>query len=366
MVLLKGDCRQHLVCPVPGPGCTRGQPPRRILSKEVKTVMTDSDPVDKLRPGMRAVVRRRIEHGVTDALGDLVAIDADTVSVRTRRGVEVINRAEVVAAKEVPPRSTRRGAPHLAISMHDLERIMAEGCPPLERAELGGWLLRAGGGFTGRANSVLPLGNPSLSLSEAVDQCESWYDERGLRRLFALFGPAGFAVDDDPLGRELLTRAYEPFNSTAVLTAATAALPFELVHPSGAQVRLDPSPSPRWWDAWAAQDGRNTNVSRSTVQAVMTGSPDQLFASLEVDGGVAGIARLAFAQGWAGVFALHVAPEHRRTGVASQLMGALADASRSRGIRSVYLQVLEASSAARSLYERLGFSTHHEYRYLGG
>ena len=98
----------------------------------------------------------------------------------------------------------------------------------------------------------------------------------------------------------------------------------------------------------------------------MTGSPDQLFASLEVDGGVAAIARLAFAQGWAGVLALHVAPERRRTGVASQLMGALADASRSRGIRSMYLQVPEANSPARGLYERLGFRTHHAYCYLGG
>lgn len=327
--------------------------------------MTDSDPVDGLRPGMRAVVRRRLDHGVTDALGEVVAMDAETVSVRTRRGVEMIDRAAVVAAKEVPPRPARRGAPHLAISMHDLERIMVEGWPPLDRAELGGWLLRAGAGFTGRANSVLPLGDPGLSLSEAVDHCETWYGERALRRLFALFGPEGFAVDDDPLGRELLARGYEPFNSTAVLTAATRSLPPEVPHPSGARVRLEPAPSPQWWDAWAARGGRNTRAPRAVVQAVMCGSPDQLFASLEVDGRVVGVARLAFAQGWAGVFALHVTPEHRRTGVAVQLMGALAEASRSRGIRSMYLQVLNASSPARDLYGRLGFSTHHAYCYLG-
>ena len=89
--------------------------------------MTYSDPVDALRPGMRAVVRRRIEHGVTDALGDVVAIEADTISVRTRRGVQKIDRATVVAAKQVPPRPVRRGAPHLAISMHDLEAIMVQG-----------------------------------------------------------------------------------------------------------------------------------------------------------------------------------------------------------------------------------------------
>jgi N-acetylglutamate synthase len=329
--------------------------------------MTYSDPVDALRPGMRAVVRRRIDHGVTDALGDVVAIEADTVSVRTRRGVQKIDRATVVAAKEVPPRPVRRGAPHLAISMHDLEAIMVQGWPPPERGQLGGWLLRAGAGFTGRANSVLPLGNPGLSISEAIDHCESWYDQRRLPALFALFGPEGFAVDDDLLGRELLARAYEPFNSTAVLTTAIGSLPPELPHASGAQVRLERAPSPQWWDAWAAQDSRpdRADAGRAAVRAVISGSPDQLFALLEVDGDVAGVARVAFAQGWAGVFALRVAPELWRTGVAVQLMGALADACRTRGIRSMYLQVLKTSSPAQRLYQRLGFSTHHEYLYLG-
>jgi N-acetylglutamate synthase len=328
--------------------------------------MTDSDPVDGLRPGMRAVVRRRIDHGVTDALGEVVAMDADTVSVRTQRGVETIERAAVLAAKEVPPRPARRGGPHLAVSMHDLEQIMVQGWPPIERAELGGWLLRAGAGFTSRANSVLPLGDPGVSLSEAVHRCENWYDERGLRRLFALFGPAGFAVNDDPLGRELLARGYEPFNNTAVLTAATRTLPPELPHPSGATVRLESAPSPQWWDAWADRSGHHTHADPRAVRAVMSGSPDQLFASLEVDGVVVGAARLALAQGWAGVSALHVAPEHRRSGIAVQLMGALGDASRSRGIRSVYLQVLKANAPALGLYGQLGFNTHHEYCYLGG
>jgi len=328
--------------------------------------MTDPDPVQVLRPGMRAVVRRRIDHGVTDALGDVVAIDAETISVRTRRGVETISRTAVVAAKEVPPKPARRGAPHLAISMHDLERLMVEGWPPLERAELGGWLLRAGAGFTGRANSVLPLGDPGLSLSEAVDRCQSWYHDRELRPLFTLFGPAGFAVHDDPLGRELLARGYKPFNSTAVLTAATRDLPPELPRPGGPTVRLESAPSPQWWDAWASHDERNAGADRSAARAVMCGSGDQLFASLEVDGSVIGVARLAFGQGWAGVFALHVALGHRRNGLALQLMGALADASRSRGIRSVYLQVMKASAPALGLYGRLGLSTHHEYCYLRG
>ncbi|MBE3074515.1 MAG: GNAT family N-acetyltransferase [Actinobacteria bacterium] len=279
----------------------------------------------------------------------------------------MIDRAAVVAAKEVPPKPSRRGAAHLAISMHDLERIMVEGWPPVERAELGGWLLRAAAGFTGRANSVLPLGDPGMSLSEAVDRCESWYDERGLRHLFALFGPEGFAVEEDPLAQELLGRAYEPFNTTEVLTTATRALPSEIPHLSGARVLLESAPSPSWWDAFVqSRRPDHTNATPADARAVLSGSPDQLFASLEVDGVVIGVARVAFAHTWAGVSALHVAQDHRRTGVAGQLIGALADASRSRGIRSMYLQVAQANSPARGLFERLGFSTHHEYRYLRG
>lgn len=332
--------------------------------------MAKSDPVEGLRPGMRAVVRRRIEHGVTDALGDVESIDADTISVRTRRGLVVIPRDVVVAAKEVPPRSTRRGAPHLAISMDDLERIAVEGWPPLERAELGDWILRASAGFTGRANSVLPLGDPGLALSEAVDHCEGWYGDRGLRPLFSLFGPVGFAVGDDPLGQELLGRGYDPFNRTVVLTAAIAALPPERPRPPDVRAVLESAPSHRWWEAWTTlhpwvSPADEVDAAPDAARAVLTGSPSQLFASLEREGAVVGVARVAFAQAWAGVSALRVAPEHRRSGVAVQLMGALADAARAHGIRSMYLQATQANSPALSLFERLGFRAHHEYRYLG-
>ena len=171
---------------------------------------------------------------------------------------------------------------------------------------------------------------------------------------------SGFTVDDDPLGRELLARGYVPFKNTMVMTASTAALQPEVARPSGVRVHLDPVPSPAWWSAW----GGNGDTPPVAVRSVLGGSPDQLFASIEVDGTVVGVARLSFAHVWAGVSALQVTPEHRRTGVATQLMGALADESRARRIRSVYAHVAQANSPSQRLFERLGFSIHHEYLYL--
>src|SRR5665811_2539950 len=87
--------------PVRKTASMRGRPMTRLpIGRGENVAMTEPDPVDRLRPGMRVVVRRRIEHGVTDALGDLVARDANTVSILTRRGLVVIDRTAVVAAKE--------------------------------------------------------------------------------------------------------------------------------------------------------------------------------------------------------------------------------------------------------------------------
>ena len=58
--------------------------------------------------GTRVVVRYRVEGGLTDALGQLVAKDDGGCTVRTRRADVVIPLRLVVAAKAVPPPPPRR------------------------------------------------------------------------------------------------------------------------------------------------------------------------------------------------------------------------------------------------------------------
>ncbi len=329
--------------------------------------MTSVHPLDRLRVGMRVVVRHRLDDGLSDALGEVVALDDSSVSVATRRGVRVVPRGAVVAAKEVPPAPSRRGAPHLAPSMGDLQRVMVEGWPPIERAALGGWMLRAAGGFTGRANSVLPLGDPGLPLAEAVLAAERWYAERQLRPLFSLFGPEGFAVGDDALGTLLTDRGYTDVNRSVVITASVVALQSAArttgppaVGAADVTIHAEATPSPAWW---AASDERRRR-HRDTAEAIMAGSPDQAFLSLALGGQVVASARVAFAGAWAGVFGVHVAPGSRRLGLATALMGAAAAHAEARGIASTYLQVEATNEAARGLYRRLGCATHHEYVYL--
>ena len=54
------------------------------------------------------MVRYRIEDGLTDALGHLLTCDGGACTIRTRKADVVIQLADVVAAKEVPPAPERR------------------------------------------------------------------------------------------------------------------------------------------------------------------------------------------------------------------------------------------------------------------
>ncbi|AUZ35374.1 hypothetical protein C3B78_13545 [Arthrobacter sp. PGP41] len=71
-------------------------------------IPTPSGFLSSATPGTRVVVRYRIEDGLTDALGHLLACDAGACTIRTRQADVVIPLDRVVAAKEVPPAPERR------------------------------------------------------------------------------------------------------------------------------------------------------------------------------------------------------------------------------------------------------------------
>ena len=54
------------------------------------------------------------------------------------------------------------------------------------RRKAGGWLLRAGDGFTGRANSALAVGDPGVPLDDALAAVCDWYHARGLPAMLAV------------------------------------------------------------------------------------------------------------------------------------------------------------------------------------
>ncbi len=311
---------------------------------------------------------------MTDAVGVLSERDERYVVVLTSRGPVRISRHLVVAAKEVPPKPSRRGAAHLAISVENLQRVAAPAWGAVERERLGEWELRASYGFTQRGNSVVPVGEPGLPLADAVVRVEQWYAARGLPAKFALAGPDGFSPEQDPLGALLLQRGYRTGSVTLTLTGTTATVAAE--DPGGPPVVTQEELDAVWLDAYS---GTRTVVP-AAVESVLLGSPRVVFGSITPGGGLSqrlglrradaagtrpiAVGRLGVAGGWAGLGAVWTDPAFRGRGLAAHLTARLAATALDKGIHLIHLQVEHDNEAALRLYRRLGFLTHSSYAYL--
>jgi ribosomal protein S18 acetylase RimI-like enzyme len=74
--------------------------------------------------------------------------------------------------------------------------------------------------------------------------------------------------------------------------------------------------------------------------------------------------RVACEGDWAGITDVWVSPDHRREGLGLAVMAALLEWAAERGAATAYLQVRGDNPGGLALYDRLGFRTHHTYRYL--
>jgi N-acetylglutamate synthase len=267
--------------------------------------------------------------------------------------------------------------------MLELERVAAAHWRGTEEEWLGEWLLRAADGFTGRANSALPLGDPGLPLDAALDYVTGWYRARGLPAVMAVplpLRPADDASADDApaddapaddgtaddapaagldaelTGRGWATRPGPAFVMVADLPLAVAGGGL----PAGAVVAADAEPDEGWI---AAYHYRGTDRQPPVLRDVLTSAREQAFISIRAESGVLAIARLSLAGGWAGLTAVEVDPAHRRAGLGLAITTAACAEAVGRGVRRVFLQVAVDNAGARALYQRCGFRYSHRYHY---
>jgi ribosomal protein S18 acetylase RimI-like enzyme len=224
---------------------------------------------------------------------------------------------------------------------------------------LGEWLLRAGGGFTSRANSTLTVGDPKASVDAAVDAVQAWYADRGLpARVQVPDGatPAGLLDELDQRGWHtsptvhVMTAELGHVLRAAAATPATAAL---------LELRLDDSPDAGWLACYRQDGGTLPPAARE----ILLNHPAAVFASLRDGERTVAIARAAVDDRWAGLFAVEVTPEHRRQGLGGIVSAAALRWAGQRGARRTYLQASVDNTPAVGLYERLGYAVHHDYRY---
>ena len=326
----------------------------------------------------------------TDAVGELTTADSpDAVVVRTRSGEVRVERDTVVAVREVPPAPARR-ASRAAVAR--LERLRSDAWPAPVRRELGGWLLRAAGGYTKRANSALVLGDPGMPVEAALEQVRGFADEHGIAPLVQ--APVG-----SPWSNRILEAGWHVAGAPGECLVLVASL--DEVAPAGAPVAdLPDSPPEDWWlvfdeqvpapgspalavvapgpQAAPAGAGVRPGMQSKAAQMQVSGvvrrgeqsraTADPLphvgFGMIVSEGRTAAAVRAAVVEDHVYVSRLHVRPEYRRRGLAGELMGTALSWGRGGGARHALLDVTADNTAARALYAAAGWSEHHRYHYL--
>jgi ribosomal protein S18 acetylase RimI-like enzyme len=294
---------------------------------------------------------------MTDLLGEMTAWSATSTTVRAEDGSLVeIALADIVSGKPVPPRPSVR----LRVSPDRAERLALAGWPAPDSEPLGDWVLRAAGGFSARANSALASGSPGVPFAEAVAAVSDFYDTRGL--------PAWVQVvvgsDEQRAFEEAGWVHARPEEADSCFQIASTA---QVARALRALVAADAPPAhlaATASDAWLANDTRALR-SPDVAQAVLEGPSEVGFVTVgPTRDDVWAKGRVSAADDWAGITDVWVDPARRRRGLALVVVRELVRWAAERGAGTTYLQTRGDNPAALGLYDRLGFVTHHEYRYL--
>ncbi len=278
--------------------------------------------------GQRVVLRRLLVGvrgpsggpAMTDLVGECVSW-GDAAVLRLADGREVsVPIGEIVSGKPVPPRPPVRHR----VSPREAQLLALAMWRRLDTAPLGGWTLRwSDGSPARRANSAVAM--QPAGVDDPVAAVEDHYRRLGRR-------PVAAVLPGTPEEAAFRERGW-------TLESHEADSLFQLCGVAAARRRLTDRP------AYAVRV-----------------SADGDHAEARVGDDASGLA--SFGRDWVGLRALQVVPGRRRRGLGLAVVGALLDWGAERGATTAYLQVLGDNEPARALYERLGFTTHHAYRYL--
>ncbi|QUQ69092.1 GNAT family N-acetyltransferase [Kutzneria sp. CA-103260] len=225
----------------------------------------------------------------------------------------------------------------------ELELLCADAWPALVDERLGQWRLRAAGGFTGRANTALTIGDPGMPVSDALAATAAFAARRGIE-------PKAHVIQGSETERRIEAAGWQPATdhpAGSVSQVMTGPLPV-----GGPVGEILDKPSRQWWEFSVGEP--------TAAQKHVLGTGPRLGFGYVED---TAVVRGCVVDTTLHIARLSVAPAARRQGVARRLLAALGTWARECGADRSVLQVEINNTAAIRLYEGLGFTEHHRYGY---
>ena len=250
--------------------------------------------------------------------------------------------------------NTPRADAHHA-TVRRFEELTLNAWPGLKQVIRDGWVARLARGFTGRANSVVPLDGGTLDPVGKIEFFERLY---GDHRLPATFKLTAFSRPDG-LDALLAARGYRESRRASVQVCG--ALP----NAAAADASTDARPQP--WPDWTA-----SVVAFRSFSAADAATLSEILAAIALpcrfvvsrdDRGVAACGLAVLEGEWVGLYDIVTRPDARRRGHAARVVRSLTGWARDNGASRAYLQVMLDNAPAQALYAGLGFREAYQYAY---
>ncbi len=247
-------------------------------------------------------------------------------------------------------------SPIVVQDIRRLEELTLNTSPCLNQRLYDGWVLRASGTDTRRANSVTALYPSLLPLAEKILACEAWYTLHGQAAIFRLTD----ALAPEGLDGMLAQRGYSREVETFVMTVDLFSLPAsEGDAPEGFRI-VERSAAEGSADLHALKGKRGPLVERDAKRQSLWQGEQTCFA-IEHGGDIqcSGMARRD--GGHVGIFSMFTAEKQRGKGLATRLVARLVEWGKTRGAHTGFLQVDVANESALRVYAKFGFSPRYRY-----
>jgi len=239
----------------------------------------------------------------------------------------------------------------LTLRVLELDQICNSTWPATENLENSGWLMRAAGGVTNRANSVLPLiasleAGPLKDFSEKLEIVQEFYRHRNLPTIFQVASPTWQVLYE----KLLSIGAVETLRGNTMVTDLTSD---KQKIPTGIDIVKSNQLSTDWLEVHPTPG----------IEKILLGC-SATYLTVVKDGHTVAACRIALANEWSSITRVYVHQEFRGQGLGKAIVAAALEASFEQGATKAVLQVEASNAIAIGVYESLGFNFHHEYSYL--
>lgn len=248
---------------------------------------------------------------------------------------------------------------------------------PSHKIELyDGWLIRFSHNYTYRTNSVEQVGQSLIPVEEKITYCEKMYENYHTPTNFKINPLLDPSFDQMLDGRgyavrhvtEVMTMPIERFSPYQQVSAEyeyygrNSGLPSFIEYPDNILVQLRDRITDEWITSLFRLNGTTNPTLRRIVPSMFKAIPKEtIVAFIEIDGRTVASGLGILDRGHVGLYAIYVDASCRRKHFARSICSAILSEAKKKGASNAYLQVVADNTAAKHLYQTLGFEDFYTY-----